>query len=141
MNVLQIKAAVRERDGFRCVKCGMTNAEHIAKYDHQLDVHRVTPGGAYSVEPGVCQTLCRVCHGPQPRRRHRTAVNEAGQVKFVALIPEELRHALRLEAIYRDGSANDVLVDILTDGLADALATIRRWRQEQQTPADAPFED
>lgn len=33
---LTIKAAVRERDGFRCTQCGMTNKEHQGQYGCQL---------------------------------------------------------------------------------------------------------
>lgn len=69
MNVIQIKAAVRQRDGFRCLQCGLTNAEHVARHGRQLEVHRVIPGSVYSAEPGVCRTLCRSCHGPQPKRK------------------------------------------------------------------------
>lgn len=65
MTVLEIKAAVRERDGNRCVLCGMTAAEHIEKHGRNLDVHRKTPGSPYSIEG--TETLCRTCHGPQPR--------------------------------------------------------------------------
>ncbi len=65
--VLQVKAAVRARDGFRCQKCGITNDDHLKLTDRSLDVHRVTPGSEYSAAPGVCVTLCRSCHGPEPK--------------------------------------------------------------------------
>jgi hypothetical protein len=67
MNVVRLKAAVRARDGFRCVKCGMTNHEHLEATERQLEVHRVIPGSVYSLDG--CVTLCRACHGPQPRRK------------------------------------------------------------------------
>jgi 5-methylcytosine-specific restriction endonuclease McrA len=63
-----VKRAVRERDGMRCVSCGMSNAEHLERYGRILDVHRLTPGSLYAVDE-TCQTLCRPCHGPQPRRK------------------------------------------------------------------------
>lgn len=66
--VLKIKAAVRARDGFCCTGCGLSNEENIRRTGRQLQVHRVTPGSLYSVEPGVCVTLCTACHGPKPRR-------------------------------------------------------------------------
>lgn len=68
MNVLEIKAAVRARDGHCCTECGMSVADHLDAYGKDLDVHRTTPGSEYSLEPGVCVTLCRRCHGPKPRR-------------------------------------------------------------------------
>lgn len=65
MSQSAIKAAVRTRDGFRCVDCGMTNDESIALTEIQLDVHRLVPGSDYSVDG--CVTLCRSCHGKKPR--------------------------------------------------------------------------
>lgn len=55
-----MKAKVRERDGFKCVKCGMSNDEHIKWCGRQLDVHRKTPGSFYTLEG--CETLCKKCH-------------------------------------------------------------------------------
>lgn len=68
-SLLDIKHAVRERDGFRCTGCGLSNEDNIARTGRQLQVHRLTPGSLYSVEPGVCVTLCTKCHGPQSRRK------------------------------------------------------------------------
>jgi hypothetical protein len=65
MTDLEIKAAVRERDGYRCRDCGMTSEEHLAQHGRELDVHRVLPGADY--DPDTCVTLCRACHGPKPR--------------------------------------------------------------------------
>lgn len=68
MNVLQTKAAVRARDGFRCTGCGMTNDEHKARYKGKsLHVHRSSPGSEYTVDG--CVSLCYVCHGPKPRSK------------------------------------------------------------------------
>jgi hypothetical protein len=63
---LTVKAAVRERDGYRCTDCGMTNEEHRVQYGKSLDVHRLVPGSAYT--PDGCVTLCRKCHASKPKR-------------------------------------------------------------------------
>lgn len=65
MNVLALKHAVRERDGFRCTSCGLTNDEHVARYGKQLHVHRRVPRSRYSI-PG-CFTVCNLCHGSLPK--------------------------------------------------------------------------
>jgi len=65
--MMAIKSAVRERDGFRCTKCKMTNNEHLSLYGRQLDVHRNVPGSLYSVEG--CSTICKRCHGKQPQKK------------------------------------------------------------------------
>jgi hypothetical protein len=61
----QVKRAVRKRDGYCCTKCGMTNAEHLKRYGSQLEVHRLEPGSAYTVDG--CVTLCKGCHGAEPK--------------------------------------------------------------------------
>jgi hypothetical protein len=63
-----IKQAIRERDGLRCSLCGLTNEEHLALHGTSLEVHRTVPGSLYTLDEGACKTLCRRCHGPQPRR-------------------------------------------------------------------------
>jgi len=65
MNVLQIKAAVRERDGYKCTECGMTNFEHVLLVGRSLEVHRLAPGSVYSIEG--CVTLCQPCHSSKPK--------------------------------------------------------------------------
>jgi hypothetical protein len=63
----RVKAAVRLRDGMRCIDCDLTNEQHVKRYGRQLDVHRTTPGSPYTLDG--CVTACRRCH----RRRHRKA--------------------------------------------------------------------
>lgn len=65
MHPVTIKNRVRARDGHKCVKCGMTRAESLDRYGCNLDVHRVDPGSAYTIDG--CITLCRECHGPEPK--------------------------------------------------------------------------
>jgi 5-methylcytosine-specific restriction endonuclease McrA len=65
----QIKDAVRKRDGFRCVQCQMTRKQHHDRYGFDLDVHRLEPGSKYTIDG--CVTVCRSCHGPQPKSGRR----------------------------------------------------------------------
>jgi 5-methylcytosine-specific restriction endonuclease McrA len=60
-----IRAAVRQRDGYRCTKCGITEQEHKDRYGvKSLHVHRLVPGSLYSLKG--CISLCCVCHGMEP---------------------------------------------------------------------------
>lgn len=68
--ILRIKANVRQRDGMRCTRCGITAEDHIDRTGRTLDVHRIEPGSVYSLEG--CITLCRKCHGPEPRSKRQT---------------------------------------------------------------------
>jgi transcriptional regulator with XRE-family HTH domain len=67
----QIKAAVRARDGWRCVECGRANDDELRECGRSLDVHRLTPGSPYSV--AGCVTLCKSCHGSKPKHAHSEA--------------------------------------------------------------------
>lgn len=53
----------------RCTQCGRTNEQNLEEMGCALDVHRLVPGSRYTVDG--CVTLCKGCHGPQPKRRPR----------------------------------------------------------------------
>jgi hypothetical protein len=86
-----LKAAVRERDGFRCAECGMTNDAHLDAHGASLHVHRLCPGARYA-EAG-CVTLCASCHGQAVRRQPGEPDLEASAVttpRVVFHLPPEL---------------------------------------------------
>src|ERR1043166_7209937 len=89
MNVLEIKEAVRARVGYRCTECGLSNDQHIADYGQALHVHRVFPGGQYSLARGFCVTLCRVCHGGKEKSPPGTNTSY-----FMVRVPAPLATAL-----------------------------------------------
>jgi hypothetical protein len=92
MDVLKLKAQVRERDGLRCARCGMTNDQSRERYRRQLDVHRVQPGSVYSAEG--CVTLCQGCHGPEPRRQPGEPDLAYPTPRFAFYVQQELLDAL-----------------------------------------------
>lgn len=58
---------VRERDGYECVACGMSNNDHKVNYDESLHVHHVTPAREFDDakkrnDPDNLITLCSRCH-------------------------------------------------------------------------------
>ena len=58
---------VLERDGFKCVKCGMTNEEHKEKFKFSITIDHIDGNGRYSEIKNNSiinlQTLCLPCHG------------------------------------------------------------------------------
>jgi hypothetical protein len=89
---LEIKAAVRERDGYRCRDCGMTAAQHVERFGKTLEVHRVVPGSPYTVDG--CVTLCRPCHGPKPRSPRGAVVCRNGRRLLRVVLRPETRRAV-----------------------------------------------
>ncbi len=75
MNDLEIKDAVRRRDGYRCRDCGMTQNEHVEKFETSLHVHRLFPGSAYDED--LCVTLCSNCHGKKPKTCQQIVFGES----------------------------------------------------------------
>lgn len=67
------KRAARERDGYECQECGITDAEHQDRYDRRLTVHHITPIKEFVDQTGELDheaanrlenldTLCIPCH-------------------------------------------------------------------------------
>ena len=90
--IIRVKVAVRERDGYCCTLCGMTNDESISQFGKQLDVHRNIPGSYYTI--GGCITVCRTCHGPLPRSPKGTGPSRGLCPREVFQLSWELRDAL-----------------------------------------------
>lgn len=55
------------RDGYKCVKCGMTNSEHLESFGVSITVDHIDGKGRNSKvknhELDNLQTLCLPCHG------------------------------------------------------------------------------
>lgn len=64
---------IRERDGYRCVVCGLTNTAHRKEYDQDLHVHHVDkPECIEEYDPNAVAdvelvTLCNRCHSKWDR--------------------------------------------------------------------------
>lgn len=121
MSILDIKKAVRERDGYRCTQCAMTLQEHVAKYGWGLEVHRLKPGEPYSVEG--CVTLCRGCHVSKPKRYYGFRPKEPAtlHLHFPAVIADRVTHAARRLSIASAAYIRMVVTQRMDeDGVPDA---------------------
>lgn len=62
-----LRVKVLSRDGFLCVSCGMTQDQHIAKYNKSLTINHKDGNGRNSKKPNNdlnnLETLCLPCHG------------------------------------------------------------------------------
>lgn len=58
----ELKEQIRQRDGYICQKCGITQEECISKYDMVLSVHHIDYDKTNN-KPDNLICLCPVCHG------------------------------------------------------------------------------
>lgn len=64
----RLRAKVRERDGNKCVQCGMTNDEHLKIANQSLHVNHIKPFRQFGGDNqnanrmSNLETLCRSCH-------------------------------------------------------------------------------
>jgi hypothetical protein len=65
------------RDGWKCVKCGMTNEQHLKTYGRELAVDHINgkgtrvPSSERDNRLENLQTLCSVCHGKKENETDR----------------------------------------------------------------------
>lgn len=128
MTVLEIKAAVRKRDGYACTRCGMNRAQHFAHYERDLDVHRVTPGSEYTMEG--CITVCRSCHGPLPKCDYNS--DPRAGVNLNVWLPKELMEVF--ESLRRKDlrSKKDQVIIILRDYFSRRGVRLPPGQQESE---------
>jgi len=76
INFNGLRKVALKRDGYKCMKCGMTQEEHFDKWGCSLIVHHKDSNGRYKEVPNNIldnlRTLCKVCHGKKHGRKKRT---------------------------------------------------------------------
>jgi DNA-binding transcriptional regulator YiaG len=124
-DLADIKAAVRARDGYRCVRCGKTEERYVFRgRRRQLSVHRKVPGSEYSLEG--CETLCASCHrvvhkelGTYKNRRYPRHPRPS------RVSPEEISELMRL----RNWSIEDLAKNLVISG-----SGVRSWLRRRTNP-------
>lgn len=68
-----IRNTVLERDGYACIRCGLTNEEHESRWNRQITIDHIDGQGSTSKIKNNAlnnlQTLCLTCHGAKDVRR------------------------------------------------------------------------
>lgn len=82
------REAVIQRDGEKCVDCGMTRQEHKEKYGFDITVDHIdgkgskTPLHLKNNEMSNLQTLCSSCHGSKDSRRREYKLKELSTLRW-----------------------------------------------------------
>lgn len=77
------------RDGYKCVKCGMSNEEHISMFNRELTIHHIDGKGRGVKEKNNelenLITLCLRCHGDSDiqRRSWRKVRLDEEKVRYI----------------------------------------------------------
>jgi len=70
-----LREMVLERDGYKCVDCGMTNEEHLKTWNRNLTInHKDGTGINSKIKNNTMEnleTLCLRCHGKKDRPRRK----------------------------------------------------------------------
>ena len=75
------KSQILKRDGYKCQSCGMTNAQHKAKWKRTITIDHINGKGRNSEDKdnrvSNLITLCLSCHG---RKDHRRKLCKIGNI-------------------------------------------------------------
>lgn len=99
--------AMRKRDGYQCRHCGMTQADHEAKWHQVLEVHHIVPFTEFTDylaanRPSNLVTLCKTCH-----MRADRAIR---QRQLLMVFDDEPRKK-SIEGVYRGANNARALLD------------------------------
>lgn len=121
----KIKKAIRDRDGRKCVKCGLSERAHKRRYGQSLHVHRLVEGGEYSLENG--QSLCLPCHHAVHGRTFTWRPKEKTR-KITVTLPAKVLEDLKWIAAYHGWDR-----PTLKTGIYRAAGIARRCLEEHNS--------
>ena len=108
-----IRQAVLERDGYACVKCGMTDADHKAEWGRPITIDHKDKNRKHNTMENL-QTLCLSCHGAKDLT---PSLREQQFVKFKA-------EAMQMR---RNGSTYRQIADRFGFSIAIPWKWLRIW--------------
>ena len=84
------RQAVLERDGFKCISCGMTESEHKRRWGKSLPVDHIDGHGRYhkvkNNSMNNLQTLCIPCHMRKDARLNGTCILQPADIPKIRKI-------------------------------------------------------
>jgi DNA-binding XRE family transcriptional regulator len=124
---VRVLKAVHDRDGHRCLDCGMTEEQHLLQFGRKLDTHRVIPGSRYTIEG--CRTYCLQCHSRKAKRGARSGS------PIIPDRPAPLPGAETFgQRLIRLRGAAGLSQSQLAARVGIPLGTLRNWEQGHRMP-------
>jgi len=108
---------VLQRDGYKCVECGMDDSAHKGKWGRPITIDHKDKNRKNN-SPDNLQTLCLACHGrkdllPELRRRKADI------------------HKEKIMELRRDGKTYQQIADEFSFSIATAFKWVNRWEGER----------
>jgi len=73
-----LRKTVLERDGYKCVLCGMTDQQHLGTWNRHITINHIDHQGSHckfpNNNPDNLETLCLRCHGHIDRLKQRDKI-------------------------------------------------------------------
>ena len=112
----QLREAVLERDGRKCVRCGMTEQQHLETWKRPITVDHKDRDHGHN-EMDNLQTLCLPCHGSKDISRK-------------LIIPKVIEHRADILARRAKGQPYQQIADEVGFSIAAIWKWVKRWDGE-----------
>lgn len=108
-----LRKRVLERDGYKCLHCGMTDAEHRQKWGRPITLDHKDRNRKHNTMENL-QTLCLKCHGKK-------------DLRMKARLPE---HREKIMGMVKAGTTYPEIVDATGFTIAAVWKWVKRWAEE-----------
>jgi Sigma-70, region 4./HNH endonuclease. len=112
-----LRERVLQRDGYRCVRCGMTAEEHMARWGRPITVDHIDKDRTHNSLDNL-QTLCLRCHGSK----------DISRSLITPLAPEYKQTILRLR---KQGRTYREIAHSIGLSVGAVWKWVQRWQQEE----------
>ena len=107
---------ILERDAYQCVRCGLTDAEHKARWGRPITIDHIDKDRARNTDDNL-QTLCLTCHGNK-------------DLILALRVPKVVAHKATILAMRKEGHPYQAIADRVGFSIAAVWKWARVWKEE-----------